>query len=105
MDPLALFSQARDASGFVYVVLAYLLPVLLYCAWSALVFLDLAWSGADRVTVWRWSLATCCVPLIGAAAFLLVGPSRLVWSVRAAIVLGGTALVAVGYLLIYFVFR
>lgn len=105
MESLTLLWQVRDGAGFVYTVLAYLVPVLLYCAWSALVFLDLAWSDVARGTAWRWSMATILVPGLGAAAYLVAGPSRLARFLRLSVVWGGATLVAAGYLVIYFVLR
>jgi len=105
VEIVTLLWQVRDGSGFVYTVLAYLVPLLLYCAWSALVFLELAWNEASPAEVWRWSAATLLLPLLGPALFLLAGPSRLTRATRLAIVWGGALLVVGGYLLIYFVLR
>lgn len=105
MESLVLLWQVRDASGFVYAVLCYLVPLLLYCAWSGLVFLDLAWRGAPGRTVWGWSVAVFALPLVGPAAYLLVGPGRASRAAPVAVVGLGALLAALGYGLVFTVFR
>src|SRR4051812_24488380 len=105
MEALTLLWQVRDGTGFVYTVLDYLLPLLLYCAWSAMVFAELAWSDVPRSRIWGWSLATIGLPFVGSALFLLAGPSRLDRSTRLAVVGGGSLLVAAGLALTILVLR
>jgi hypothetical protein len=81
----------------------YLLPIMLYCAWSALAFLDLARSAEDnRGRTWQWSAAILLLPLAGAAGYLLFGSSSLSRLTRVAVVAGGVVVVAAafGYTLI-----
>ncbi len=105
MDALALLAHIQDGAGFTFTVLVYLLPLLLYCSWSTLVFLELANAPPPAPRVWAWSLATCCLPFVGPALFLTVGPTRLDRATRWATVGGGAALVALGLILTYTVFR
>ncbi len=78
----------------------YLLPIMLYCAWSTLAFLDLARAGdANRARTRSWSAAILLFPLAGAAAYLLFGGSVIPRLTRVAVVAGGAAVVlaAFGY--------
>ena len=78
----------------------YLLPIMLYCAWSTLAFLDLARAGdADRSRTLRWSAAILVFPVAGAAAYLLFGSSAIPRLTRVSVVAGGLAVVlaAFGY--------
>jgi hypothetical protein len=103
MEALTLLWQVRNGTAFVDTVLSYLLPLLLYCAWSSLVFLELAWSGSSSRRVWSWSVATLCLPFLGPALFLLAGPATLTRATRLTVVAGGAALVVLGYLLTFLI--
>ena len=75
----------------------FVFPVVLYCAWSALAFLDLSQNGTiQRGRVWRWSAAILLLPLVGAAAYLVAnpGPSR---ASRLAVVAGGAAVMLLAF--------
>jgi len=78
----------------------YLLPIMLYCAWSTLAFLDLARAGdANRARIRYWSAVILLFPLAGAAGYLLLGGSEIPRLTRLAVVGGGAAVVlaAFGY--------
>ena len=72
----------------------YLLPIMLYCAWSTVAFLDLA-DRAERepATATKWSAAVLALPVIGAAAYLILGRSGLSRVTRLTMLLGGLAVV------------
>ena len=78
----------------------YLLPVMLYCAWSTVAFLDLA-DRAEREPglAAKWGAAVLLLPGAGAAAYLMAGRSSLSRVARFATVLGGLAVVGVAYAL------
>lgn len=81
-------------------VFDYILPIMLYCAWSALAFLDLAREGdANRARILRWSAAILLLPVAGAAGYLLFGGSTMPRHTRLTVVAGGAAvlLAAFGY--------
>ena len=76
----------------------YLLPIMLYCAWSTLALLDLARTGdADGGRTIRWTTAILALPVIGAAAYLLFGKSTMGRSVRLGVVAGGLIVVLAAY--------
>ena len=76
----------------------YLLPIMLYCAWSTLVLLDLARAGdVNRGRTVRWALAVLALPVVGAAAYLLFGKSTIGRSVRLGVVAGGLIVVLAAY--------
>ena len=76
----------------------YLLPIMLYCAWSTLVLLDLARSGdGDRGRTIKWTTAVLALPVIGAAAYLLFGKSTMGRGVRVGVVAGGLLAVVAAY--------
>jgi hypothetical protein len=78
----------------------YLLPIMLYCAWSTLAFLDLARAGdTNRARTRYWSAAILVLPMAGAAGYLLLGGSAIPRLARIAVVAGGAAvmLAAFGY--------
>ena len=76
----------------------YLVPIILYCSWSTLAFLDLARAEeTDRGRSVGWALAIIALPALGAALYLLVGKSSIARVVRVGVVLGGIALVAAAY--------
>lgn len=84
----------------------YLLPIMLYCAWSTMALLDLA-DRAEREpgVATRWSAAVLVVPMAGAAAYLLAGRPLLSRTTRLAAVLGGLTVVAAAYALTFFRIR
>ena len=52
-------------NGVLFGVYDYLLPIMLYCAWSTLAFLDLARAGEDRARTLRWSARDSALPTGG----------------------------------------
>jgi hypothetical protein len=87
-------------------VFDYLLPIMLYCAWSTVAFLDLA-DRAERepgVAI-RWSAAVLLLPVVGAVAYLLAGRSGLSRRTRLATVGGGAVLVAAAFTVTFFRIR
>lgn len=85
-------------NGVLFGVYDYLVPIMLYCAWSTLVFLDLAKAPADdRQRVLRWSAAVLLLPVVGAATYLLWGKSDLRRAIRIGAVAGGLAVVAAAF--------
>lgn len=80
----------------------YLLPIMLYCAWSIVALLDLA-DRAERepsVAV-RWGAAVLLLPVVGALGYLLAGRSTLSRLARHSMVFGGVIVVAAAYALTY----
>jgi hypothetical protein len=78
----------------------YLVPIMLYCAWSTLAFLDLArgdWTGPGRGRSVRWAAVVLAVPALGAIGYLTMGRSDLSRRVRLGTVVGGVVLVALSY--------
>src|SRR5262245_46258458 len=78
----------------------YLVPIMLYCAWSTLAFLDLArgdWTGPGRGRSLRWTAVVLAVPALGAIGYLTVGGSALSRALRLGAVVGGVVLVALSY--------
>ena len=76
----------------------YLLPIMLYCAWSSLAFMDLAAAGETGGSrVMKWSAGLLLFPLIGAAAYLLWGNPRMSRFNRIVVVGGGLLVMAVAY--------
>src|SRR5512134_915832 len=54
-------------NGVLFGVYDYLLPIMLYCAWSTLAFLDLAREGnANPSRTRSWSAAILLLPVAGA---------------------------------------
>jgi hypothetical protein len=81
-------------------VFDYLVPIMLYCGWSTVAFLDLADRAEQEPAVAsKWAAAVLLVPAAGAAAYLLVGRSRLTRSARLATVGGGLLVVALAAIL------
>lgn len=70
----------------------FLLPLLLYVAWSSLALWDI---GRRRElgtgAVWGWVLAIFAVPILGAAAYLLAGNGQISKPLKLATVGGGIA--------------
>ena len=85
-------------NGVLFGVYDYLVPIMLYCAWSTLVFLDLAKAPeSERPRVRRWSAIVLLFPLIGAAGYLLWANSTLRRPIRIGAVAGGLAVVAAAF--------
>ena len=106
MDLLRLLLARHDPATYTYAVLAYLLPVTLYCSCTALAFLQLAWQRLEPRRAVGWSGLVLALPLVGAALVLLWGPGRAAQRAAPLALLGGGAsLVAAGFCLIAFVFR
>ncbi len=60
-----------SVNSVLFGVYDFILPIMLYCALSALVFLDLAQSedrGAGRIV--GWTAAVLLLPVIGSVAYL-----------------------------------
>lgn len=96
---LKLFTPLTQ-NGVLFGVYDYLLPIMLYCAWSTLAFLDLARAGdANRARTRYWSAVILLFPFAGAAGYLLFGGSAVPRFTRVAVVAGGAAvaLAAFGY--------
>lgn len=94
---LSLITPLR-INSVLFAVYDYLLPIMLYCAWSTLALLDLARDGeADRGRTLGWTAAILAVPVVGAGAYLLAARSSLARPVRLGVVLGGVLLVAAAY--------
>ncbi len=94
---LSLFMPWR-INSVLFGVYDYLVPIMLYCAWSTLVFLDLAKAAeGDRQRTLRWSAVTLLFPLVGAAAYLLWAQSDLHRPIRIGAVAGGIAVVAAAF--------
>jgi hypothetical protein len=71
---------------------AYLLPLLLYVAWSALALWDIGRrKDLGTAAIWGWVLAIFVVPLLGAAAYLLAGANQISRPLKLATVVGGAA--------------
>lgn len=77
----------------------YVVPIMLYCAWSALAFIDLARSNGEKGRTWRWSLAILLLPVVGAAAYLVFGSSQTARRSGVTFVTGGLAVMAAAFVL------
>ena len=75
----------------------YVMPIMLYCAWSALAFIDLARTNGEKARTWRWSLAILLLPVVGAAAYLVFGSSQTARRTGVAFVSGGLAVMAAAF--------
>jgi uncharacterized membrane-anchored protein len=85
-------------NSLLFGVYDYLLPIMLYCAWSTLAFLDLARANdANHGRTWRWSAVILAFPLAGAAGYLLFGGSAMSRTARVAVVAGGIAVAAAAF--------
>ncbi len=74
----------------------FLLPVLLYVAWSTLALWDLGRRDDARGgAVWGWTLAVFGLPFVGALAYLLRGTRAVPRTLALAAVGGGIAVYAV----------
>ncbi|MBM4186644.1 MAG: hypothetical protein FJ206_04955 [Gemmatimonadetes bacterium] len=77
----------------------YLVPIMLYAAWSALAFADLGRRQLPKSVAIGWILIVILVPFIGALSYHLVGGSTLPRAFRGVIVGGGLACVALALVL------
>ena len=77
----------------------YVLPITLYCAWSALAFIDLARANGDKSRTWRWSLAILLLPMVGAAAYLAFGTANGARRTGVTVVMGGAAVMAAAFVI------
>lgn len=75
----------------------YVVPIMLYCAWSALAFLDLARSKGDQGRTWRWSLAILLLPVVGAAAYLVFGTVNRARRTGITVVISGVAVMVAAF--------
>ena len=75
----------------------YVVPIMLYCAWSALAFLDLARTNGDRGRTWRWSLVILLLPVVGAAGYLALGTSNGARRTGITVVMSGVAVMAAAF--------
>ncbi len=92
------FFTPFGVNGLLFRVYDYLLPVMLYCGWSALAILDLARAGAgERSKMVRWAAVVLLVPMVGPALYLLFGNSSIARGVRFGVVLGGVMIVVAAY--------
>ncbi|MEO8450596.1 MAG: PLDc N-terminal domain-containing protein [Gemmatimonadota bacterium] len=84
----------------------YLLPIMLYCAWSTMAFLDLS-DRAERepAVATRWGVAVLLLPVAGAAAYLLAGRPNLSRFVRLAAIGGGLLVMVAAYSLTFYRIR
>lgn len=74
---------------------AFLLPFMLYAAWSTLAFWDLGRrDDLGRGAAVGWVAGVLLLPFLGAAAYHVAGGSRVPAHLRAAIIGGGVALYA-----------
>lgn len=84
----------------------YLVPLMLYCAWSTVALLDLSDRfEREPAVATRWSAAVLLLPVVGAVAYLAFGRSSLSRLTRYASVLGGLVLVAASYALTFYRIR
>ena len=77
----------------------YVVPIMLYCAWSALAFIDLARADGDKGRTWRWSLVILLLPVLGAAVYLVFGSSQKARRSGVAFVTGGLAVMAAAFMI------
>ena len=105
MDAFQQLLLRHDLGAIVTVLFGYFLPLLLYCAWSALAFVELARAPGSTGRVAAWSLVVLGIPFLGAALFLYRMGGGLSGPVRVVVLLAGPALVVIGYLLTPFVFH
>lgn len=77
----------------------YLLPIMLYAAWSALAFVDLGRRQTSQAVAIGWIAAIILVPFLGALAYHVVGGSTVPKTFRGLVVGGGLACVAIALVL------
>lgn len=99
MDALPLLLDRPDLATFVWAVLNYILPIVLYCVLSALAFCQIAWHPLSRQRTFAWSAAILALPLLGAVLCLGAGPGSTRRDVPLMVAVVGLALVAAGYVL------
>lgn len=79
---------------------AFLLPFMLYAAWSTLAFWDLGRrDDLGRGAAIGWVAGVLLFPFVGAAAYHVAGGSRVPAHLRVAMIAGGVALYVVVVLL------
>jgi hypothetical protein len=85
----SLFSVSSPVTVFQvwFVVYVYLLPVLLYAAWTGLSLIDLAESGGASAVA--WTITVLLLPFVGGAAYLLFRARTLGKPLRYAAVVAG----------------
>jgi len=88
----SLFSTAVPVTAFQvwFVVYLYLLPLMLYAAWTALSLMDFLERRQDDASPYAL-LAVMLLPLAGGAWYVLRRARTLSLSARVAIVVGGAA--------------
>jgi len=72
----------------------YLLPLMLYIAWSTLSFLDLAQTPQPQGRTMGWAAAILLLPFLGAAAYLLSAATAISRTTRLGVVIGGLVVTA-----------
>ena len=77
----------------------YLLPIMLYAAWSALAFTDLGRRQVSRGVAGAWVAAILLVPFLGALAYHVVGGSTVPKAMRVVTVGGGLVCVVLALLI------
>ena len=83
---------ASSAWQLVFGLYGYLLPFVLYAAWTSLAFWDLARrDDLGRGATLAWIAVVLLVPFLGVIAYHVLGRPRLPAWLRAAVVGGGVA--------------
>lgn len=67
----------------------FLLPFMLYAAWSTLAFWDVGRRQMDRTAATTWIAVVLLLPFVGALAYHVVGKSEIPKVLRTAVVGGG----------------
>lgn len=70
MDAIAILLGRRDAATLLYVMAAYLIPLLLYCVTSGLAFLALANRPDTTARTLQRGLLVFALPIVGALIVL-----------------------------------
>jgi hypothetical protein len=87
---------------WLFAIYCYLLPILLYAAWTTVSLMDLLESPREQRSI-GWGLGVLIVPLLGGAAYLLARAGSLTMRARCAMVIGGLIVwlipVIVGFML------
>lgn len=76
MDAIAVLLLRRDPATLLWVMAAYVLPLLAYCVTAALAFLALARRGGAPGRVIAQGLLVLVVPIVG-SVLVLLGSDRL----------------------------
>jgi len=86
----SLFSLSHPTTLFQvwFVVYLYLLPFLLYAAWSCVSLMDLA-ERTDDAARFAWGAVVILLPLLGGAGYLLAAAKTLRPPARRAMVIAG----------------